>query len=75
MLYPPMLEKLSEKSNIKQFADKFAIIGDCPDPEQATEFILGYNKRKVIPENTSSLQKMAFEHPEWLGFACGIIWI
>jgi hypothetical protein len=75
MLYPPMLEKLSEKSNIKLFADKFFIIGDCPDSEQATEFILGYSKRKVIPENASSLQKLAFEHPEWLGFACGIMWI
>jgi hypothetical protein len=75
MLYPPMLERLSEKSNIKQIADKFSIIGDCPDSEQAREFILGYSKRKEIPENASSLQKLAFEHPELLGFACGIIWI
>ena len=75
MLYPPMLERLSEKSNIKQFADKFAIIGYCPDSKQATEFILGSGKRKVIPENASFLQKLVFEHLEWLGFACGIIWI
>lgn len=33
ILYPPILEKLSEKSNIKQFTDKFSIIGNCPDSE------------------------------------------
>lgn len=70
-----MLAHLSAKSNIKQFADRFSIVADYPDSEQATECIFGHDNRKVLPEKASSLQKLAFEHPEWLGFACGIMWI
>jgi len=73
LLYPPMLEHLSGKANIKQFADNFLIIGSCNDPEQATEYLFGHRVGKILPANATSLQKLAFEHIERFGFACGII--
>ncbi len=73
LLYPPMLEHLSEKSNIKRFAGNFSIIGACNDPEQATGYLFGSGTGKALPANATSLQKLAFEHIELLGFACGII--
>ncbi|HHX04179.1 MAG TPA: DUF5596 domain-containing protein [Tissierellia bacterium] len=73
MLFPPMLRNLSVKSNIKRFANRFSIIGDCPDSEQAIEFLFGSSMRKETSENTTSLQRLAIKHPELLGFACGII--
>ena len=35
LLYPPMLNLLPKGSNIKQFAERFSIIGSCNDSEQA----------------------------------------
>ena len=72
LLYPPMLEHLSKESNIKRFANVFHIIGSCSDSEQAVENLFG-NINGSIPCKTTSLQKMASEHKERFGFACGII--
>lgn len=73
LLYPPMLNHLCEKSNIKQFARIFTIIGSCNDPEQAIKFLFGDGTGKELPSNATSLQKLAFEQKECFGFACGII--
>lgn len=62
LLYPPMTDYLSDKSNIKEFAKKFRIIGHCQDNEQALNDI--DTKRK------SQLSRIDKER---LGFACGII--
>ena len=72
LLYPPMLKYLSKESNIRQFAKQFNIIGFCNDPEQAIENLLG-NVNSRLPDKTTSLQKMAIEHKERFGIACGII--
>lgn len=63
LLYPPMVERLSESSNIRQFAERFTIIGFCEDPEQAVENL----------DRSTSLGKLAKKHRGILGFACGII--
>lgn len=73
LLYPPMVKHLFEKSNIKQFAANFSIIGACDDSEQATEYLFGQGTKKELPANATTLQKLAFDHIEMLGFACGII--
>lgn len=73
LLYPPMGKRLFEKSNIKQFASNFSIIGTCDDSEQATEYLFGQETKKELPANASALQKLAFNHIELFGFACGII--
>lgn len=72
LLYPPMVKHLSEKSNIKQFAANFSIIGDCNDSEQAIEYLLG-QRTNEFPANATTLQKLASDHIEMFGFACGII--
>lgn len=72
LLYPPMLQHLSNESNIQQFAKRFHIIGFCNDSEQAMENLWG-NVNSNIPCEITSLQKMAAEHKERFGFACGII--
>ncbi|MBD5392766.1 MAG: DUF5596 domain-containing protein [Lachnospiraceae bacterium] len=73
LLYPPMVKHLLEKSNIKQFAANFSIIGACDDSEQATEYLFGQKTIREIPTNATTLQKLAFDHIEMFGFACGII--
>ena len=73
LLYPPMVKNLSLKSNIKQFAAKFSIIGACDDSEQAIEYLFRNGTKRRLPANATTLQKLAFEHKELLGFACGII--
>lgn len=73
MLFPPMVRRLPGNSNIRRFADRFRIIGACRDPEQATEFIFDHNRPRELSADAGSLRKLAFEHPEKLGFACGII--
>ena len=73
LLYPPMLKCLSHKSNIKQFAANFTVIGAVNDPEQAIEYLLERGSKKELPLNATTLQKLAFEHLELFGFACGII--
>lgn len=73
LLYPPMLKYLSEKSKIKQFAAHFSVIGSCTDSEQATEYLFGHGTKKELSANATSLQKLAFEHSELFGFACGIL--
>ena len=75
LLYPPMLKRLPDDSNIKRFAGRFSILGECSDPEQAREFLFRDGKRKEISGKATSLQKLALEHPKELGFACGIITI
>ncbi|MCH5286666.1 MAG: DUF5596 domain-containing protein [Christensenellaceae bacterium] len=73
LLYPPMVKNLSLKSNIKQFAAKFSIIGACDDSEQAIEYLFRNGTKRRLPANATTLQKLAIEHKELLGFACGII--
>lgn len=75
LLYPPMVKHLFEKSNIKQFADNFSVIGACDDSEQATEYLFGQKTKRELPANATTLQKLAFDHIEMFGFACGIIMI
>ena len=73
LLYPPMVKNLSPKSNIKQFAADFTIIGACADSEQAIEYLFRHGTKRRLPANATTLQKLAFEHIELFGFACGII--
>lgn len=73
LLYPPMIEHLFEKSNIKQFAANFSIIGACNDSEQAIEYLFGKGSKKELPANATTLQKLALNHIEMFGFACGVI--
>lgn len=73
LLYPPMLAHLPDDSNIRQFANHFSMIGLCQDPEQALENLFGTGARKKLPDHATSLQTLAWEHPEHFGFACGII--
>ena len=71
LLYPPMVTHLPPDSRIRQFAERFTVIGCCADSGQAFENL--FDGRKELPAGGTSLQKMALEHPEWLGFACGVI--
>lgn len=73
LLYPPMLERLSDASKIKQFASHFSIIGFCQDPEQASENLFGRGAKNELPPHATFLQRLAVEHLELFGFACGII--
>lgn len=73
LLYPPMLTRLWDDSNIKQFASHFSIIGFCQDPEQATENLFGHGAKQEPPHHATFLQTLAAEHIELFGFACGII--
>lgn len=72
LLYPPMTEHLDTTSSIRRFADRFTIIGSCADDEQARENLFDATNRRP-PAAQTSLQKMALEHRERFGFACGII--
>ncbi len=72
LLYPPMTEHLSSQSRIRQFAERFEIIGTYEDSGQAMENLFEEGKCRVLPRMTT-LQKMAMDHKEWFGFACGII--
>ena len=73
LLYPPMVKCLSHKSNIKQFAANFTVIGAFSDPEQAIEYLLEHRSKKELSLNATTLQKLAVDHIELFGFACGII--
>ena len=73
LLYPPMVRSLPSASNIKQFADRFTVIGTVNDPEQAREYLFGQGRRGGFPSNATTLQKLASEHIDLFGFACGII--
>lgn len=73
LLYPPMLKLLSESSNIKQFSSHFTIIGTCSDSEQAMEYLFSHRTKKEYAANLTYLQKIALEHSNKFGFACGII--
>lgn len=72
LLYPQMAESLSPESKIRRFYQLFEIIGECNDSGQAVENLFVDGKRKELPR-MSSLQKMAIEHFDRFGFACGII--
>lgn len=71
MLYPPMLHYLAENSNIKTFANRFEIVGSCPDAEQAMENLFACGKK--LPAKPTTLQQLALEHKPCFGFGCGII--
>ena len=73
LLYPPMIKSLAPESNIRRFAANFSVIGSCDDSEQATEILFGHGIRRGLPANATTLQKLAFEHIERFGFACGLI--
>lgn len=65
LLYPRMVKSLPDNSKIKQFAERFKIISECDDSDQAME---------CLRKNSDSLLcKMAKENKELFGFACGII--
>ena len=68
-----MVKCLSHKSNIKQFAANFTVIGAFSDPEQAIEYLLEHRSKKELSLNATTLQKLAVDHIELFGFACGII--
>ena len=68
LLYPPMVRQLSTASNIRQFAERFTILGSCSDPSQALE-----NLRHTNGHAPTSLQRLAAGSREQLGFSCGII--
>lgn len=72
LLYPNMITLLDSNSNIKQFAERFHIIGFCDDPEQAIENLFE-NGRKMLKPNSTFLQKAAVDDIKMFGFACGII--
>lgn len=72
LLYPPMLKMLSEESNIKRFAERFSIIGTCSDSAQAKENLFHPDMRNSVHKLTS-LQRMATDHQEILGYGCGVI--
>ena len=72
LLYPPMLNMLSDNSNIKQFAKCFSIIGECNDSEQAKENLFDYGKHNP-PCKPTTLQRMAKEDNSILGYGCGVI--
>ena len=72
LLYPPMTKQLSIQSNIKRFAERFSIIGFCDDAAQAKENLFEGEQRPTA-ENMTTLQKLAIDHIELFGFACGII--
>lgn len=72
LLYPPMLQMLPESSNIKQFAKHFSIIGVCNDSEQAKGNLFDCGKHSP-PCKPTTLQRLAKEHKELLGYGCGII--
>lgn len=72
LLYPPMLKRLPEESNIKQFAEHFSIISSCNDSAQALENLFDNGIPKPLHE-CSSLQKLAIEQKDLFGFGCGII--
>ena len=73
LLYPPMVKSLSQKSNIKQFAANFTVIGACDDSGQAIEYLFRHGTKRELPVKATTLQKLAFEHIALFGFACGII--
>lgn len=62
LLYPPMVARLPELSNIRRFAGLFTVIGTCGDPEQAVE---------NIQDKTTTIGRLASK--KLLGFACGVI--
>lgn len=72
LLYPPMVQKLPKQSNIKQFAGLFSIIGACNDAAQAKENLFTYDNHNS-PCAPTSLQRMAKEQKEILGYGCGVI--
>ncbi len=72
LLYPPMLEHLGEQSHIKQFANRFSVLGSCNDYEMAFKHLFPDDKKDGILHPTF-LQNLALQHPELFGFACGII--
>ena len=72
LLYPPMLERLPEDSRIRCFAAHFEILGTCGDGTQALENLFP-DKKRPDPAQYSALQALAAEHPELLGYACGVI--
>ena len=73
LLYPPMLKRLPNDSNIKQFAGRFSIVGDCSDSEQARAYLFRNGARKEISAKATYLQMLALQYPKELGYACGII--
>lgn len=72
LLYPQMTKRLPPESKIHQFAAQFEVIGACNDSEQAIENLFDDGIREELPQ-MSALQRMAIEHIEWFGFACGIV--
>lgn len=72
LLYPPMIKFLSPSSNIRQFAEKFQMIGTSRNSDQAMENLFNGKEKSLTPDSTS-LQRMVLKQEEQFGFGCGII--
>lgn len=72
LLYPPMIKALSPSSHIRQFAEKFQIIGTSRNSDQAMENLFSGKEKRLTPDSTS-LQRMALKQEERFGFGCGVI--
>lgn len=71
LLYPAMLENLSDDSNIKRFSQNFTIIGSINDSDQAMQNLFRGIRDKDVGGMTK-LQLLAHEVPESFGYGCGI---
>lgn len=71
LLYPAMLENLSDDSNIKRFSQNFTIIGSINDSDQAMQNLFRGIRDKNVGGMTK-LQLLAHEDPESFGYGCGI---
>ena len=74
LLYPPMVERLPETSNIRRFAERFRVVGACDDAEQAFECLFMEGPERA-PAHATALQRLALRRRELFGFACGVIGI
>ena len=72
LLYPPMIQALSPSSHIRQFAEKFQIIGTSRNSDQAMENLFNGKEKRLTPDSTF-LQRMALKQEERFGFGCGVI--
>ena len=74
LLYPQMTERLPADSRIRRFATRFCVIGACGDREQAVDNLFDGEKPSADRAKTS-LQRLAAEHIEYFGYACGVRYI
>lgn len=71
LLYPAMTEKLGKNSKIKRFSENFTIVSSCDDHSEAVKNLFAEKNAKKLLAMTY-LQKLAANHIEYFGYACGI---